>query len=156
MNPEGVLEESLSTEELVPVLETCKNLTSPNLRNKVTSFRYMRRYGVMDNIIKFKGSSKWANFQNNMFAGQASQSNKVFVFKMFEVGLGHGIELVRRMQSSRDLCNGWMMFYYVKGVKGWTTMAYHVYNASYCRVMTIAIVTCNSRMLKLSFYFERI
>jgi hypothetical protein len=43
------------------------------------------------------------------------------------------------MQSSDDLQNVWMMFDNVKRVQGWTTMAYHVYDLVYCKVMTIAI-----------------
>ena len=74
-----------------------------------------------------------------MFRGQDSQFDKVFVFKMSEVGLGSGIDFVRQMQSGGDLCNGWMMFHHVKLVKGWTTMACHLYHTSYFHVMTIAI-----------------
>jgi hypothetical protein len=152
---EGAQEQSLSTEELVPVLETCKNLTSPNPRNKVTSFRYLRRYGVVDSITKLRGSSKWAYLQNNMFPGQGSQSDKVFVFKMSEVGPGSGIDLVRRMQSGGDLCIAWMMFDHVKRVKGWTTVACHVYDSSYCRVMTIAICDMQSEDVEAQLVFWR-
>jgi hypothetical protein len=31
------------------------------------------------------------------------------------------------------------MFDHIKGVKEWTTMACHVYNATYCKVMTITV-----------------
>ena len=33
------------------------------------------------------------------------------------------------------------MFDHVKRIKKWTTMTYHVYDPTYCRVMTIAV--CN-------------
>jgi 6-phosphofructokinase len=43
------------------------------------------------------------------------------------------------MQLKGDLENSWMMFNHVKRVQGWTTMAYHVYDPVYCKVMSIAI-----------------
>jgi hypothetical protein len=155
LNPEGMPAQCLSMEELVPVLDKCKNLTSPNLRNKVASFRNLRRYGVLDSITKLRGSSKWAYLQNNMFPGQGSQSDKVFVFKMSEVGPGSGVDLVRRMQSGGDLSNAWLMFDHVKRVKGWTTMACHVYDASYCRVMTIAVCDMQSEDVEAQLVFWR-
>jgi hypothetical protein len=45
------------------------------------------------------------------------------------------------MQAGGDLENAWLMFDHVKRVQSWTTMVYHVYDATFCRVMTIAI--CN-------------
>jgi hypothetical protein len=129
---------TLSLDELVPVLDRCKDMGSPSIRNKVVTFRYLRRYGVMDSITKLRGLSNWAYVQKNMFPGQGEDSEKVFVFKMSEVGSGSGVDLVRRMQSGGDLENSWMMFDHVKRVKYWTTMACHVYDSTYCRVMTIA------------------
>jgi hypothetical protein len=43
------------------------------------------------------------------------------------------------MQLGGDLQDAWMMFDHMKRVKKWTTMAYHIYDSSYCRVMTIAV-----------------
>ena len=37
-----------------------------------------------------------------------------------------------------------MMFDYIKRVKQWTTMACHVYDSAYCRIMTIAICDMQS------------
>jgi hypothetical protein len=45
----------LSLEELEPVSYRCKGLHSPHLRNKVTTFKYLRRLGVMDGIAKLQG-----------------------------------------------------------------------------------------------------
>ena len=42
------------------------------------------------------------------------------------------------MQPGGDLDNAWIMFDHVKRVRDWSTMACHVYDATYCRVMTIA------------------
>ena len=47
----------LSFEQLEPVFEQCKQLNSPNLRNRIYSFKYLRRYGVLDGITKFRGLS---------------------------------------------------------------------------------------------------
>jgi hypothetical protein len=130
LRPEGVPAKTFTFEELVPVLDKCRYMNSPSIKNDVTSFRYIRRYGVMDGITMLRGCSNWPYVQENLFLGQGSDSDKVFVFKMSEVGLGSDVDLVKRMQ-----------FDHVKRVKKWTTMACHVYDSTYCRVMTIAI--CN-------------
>jgi len=57
----------------------------------------------MDNITKLRGCSNWAYIQENKFLGQRFDSDKVFVFKMFELGLGSGVDLVTRMQPGGDL-----------------------------------------------------
>ena len=41
-----------SLDELKLVFESCRELNSPNLCSKVTSFKYLRRFGVMDGIAK--------------------------------------------------------------------------------------------------------
>ena len=125
-------------EELLPVLDRFKDMGSPSIRNKVVTFRYLRRYGVMDSITKLRGLSNWAFVQKNMFPGQGEDSDKVFVFKMSEIGPASGVDLVKRMQPGGDLESSWIMFDHVKRVKHWTTMACHVYDSTYCRVMTIA------------------
>lgn len=142
--PEGAPRKTLDFDELVPVLDQCKHMSSPSIRNQVTSFRYLRRFGVMDSITKLRGSSTWAFIQDNKFPGQGSDSDKVFVFKMSEVGPGSGVDLVRRMQPGGDLEDAWMMFDHVKRVKSWTTMACHVYDSKYCRVMSIAVCDMQS------------
>ena len=42
----------LSLKELEPLFDSCRELKSPNLCSKVTSFKYLRRFGVMDGIAK--------------------------------------------------------------------------------------------------------
>jgi hypothetical protein len=66
---------------------------------------------------------------------------KVFMFKMSLYGPTSGVDLVRHMQLGGDLQNRWLMFDHVKHVQEWTTMACHVYNSVYCKVLTIVI--CN-------------
>ena len=92
----------------------------------------------MDGITKLRGLSNWAYVQHSIFPGQGDDSYKVFVFKMSEVGPGSGVHLLRWMQPSGDLESAWIMSDHVKRVTGWTTMACHVYDWTYQRVMTIS------------------
>jgi hypothetical protein len=48
------------------------------------------------------------------------------------------------MQPGGDLEDAWMMFDHVKRIKKWTTMACHVYDSTYCRVMIIAVCDMQS------------
>jgi hypothetical protein len=132
INPDRAQVQKYDLEELVPVLEKCKYMSSPSIKNDVTAFRYIRRFGVMDGIATLKGCSHWASVQENKFSGQGSDSDKVFVFKMFKVGPRSGVHLVQQMQPGGDLEHAWIMFDHVKRVKNWTTMAYHVYDSAYC------------------------
>jgi hypothetical protein len=144
LRPEGAPAKTFTSEELVPVLNKCRYMSSPSIKNDVTSFRYIWRYGVMDGITMLRGRSNWPYVQENLFPGQGSDSDKVFVFKMSEVGPGNRVDLVKRMQPGGDLEDVWMMLDHVKRVKKWTTMACHVYDSTYCRVMTIAV--CNMQL----------
>jgi hypothetical protein len=74
---------------------------------------------------------------------------------MSEVGLGSGMDLVRRMEPGGDLENAWMMSDHVKRVKGWTTMAAHVYDGTYQRVMTIACCDFQSEDKDAQVFFGR-
>ena len=79
-------------------------------------FKYLQRFGVMNVITKLRGLNNWAYIQKNMFPGQGNDSEKVFIFKMSKVGPGSGVDLVRRMQSGRDLEHVWIMLDHVKCV----------------------------------------
>jgi hypothetical protein len=57
INPEGTLVRKYDLEELVPVLEKCKYMSSPSIKNDVTTFKYIRRFGVMDGIATLRGCS---------------------------------------------------------------------------------------------------
>ena len=74
-----------------------------------------------------------------------NDSDKVFIFKMSEVGPGSGVDLVARMQLGGDLQLAWIMFDHVKRVINWTTMACHVYDFTYQRVMTSACCDFQSK-----------
>ena len=93
----------LSLNELEPVFNSCKELNSPSLRNRVYTFKYLQRFDVMDGITKLRGLSNWAYIQKNIFPGQGDDSDKVFIFKMSEVGPRSGMDLVWRMQPGGDL-----------------------------------------------------
>ena len=124
------------------VMDCFQMLSSPNIRNVISSFRSNNRRGVIDNIMTMKRESKFEFIHDSVFPGQAKE--KVYVFKMLTEGPGSGVDLIRRMQVGGDLQNAWMMFDHVKRVKDWTTMAYHVYDPQYKKVMTIAICDMQS------------
>lgn len=122
---------TLGLDELEPVFDRCKDMTSQCIKNHVTTFKYLRRFRVMDSITKLRGLSTWAYVQKNMFPSQGEVEEKVFVFKMSEVGPGSGVNLVKRMQRGGDLEDIWVMFDHYKRVKHWTTMGCHVYDSTY-------------------------
>jgi len=64
---------------------------------------------------------------------------------MFVNGIASKFNLVRQMQLGGDLQNAWMMFDHIKFVQGWMTMAYHVNDQVYCKVMMLRFVTYNPR-----------
>ena len=68
----------------------------------------------MDGITKLRGLSDWVYVQRSIFLGQGDDSDKVFVFKMLEVGPDSGVYLVRRMQPGGNLENAWIMSNHVK------------------------------------------
>jgi hypothetical protein len=55
--PQRLLAKTMTFEELVPVLDKCKYMTSPSVKNNVTTFRYLRRFGIMDSITMLRGCS---------------------------------------------------------------------------------------------------
>jgi hypothetical protein len=69
LQPVDAPPKKLSLEELVLVFDRCKDMAFPNIRNKVMSFRFLRRYGVMDSTTKLCGISLWTFVQENKFPG---------------------------------------------------------------------------------------
>ena len=67
----------LSLEELQPVFLSLQGIEFPHLRNKVTTLKYLRRLGVMDDIAKLRGVCTWAYIQRNQFPGQGDDTDKV-------------------------------------------------------------------------------
>jgi hypothetical protein len=57
--PQGVPAKTLISEELVPILNKYKYMTSPSVKNNVTTFRYLCRFGVIDSITMLRGCNNW-------------------------------------------------------------------------------------------------
>ena len=125
-------------------MDKFSNLSSPNIRNFVSGCKRFVRGGMgpMDSIMALKDYSGFKFIHENKFLGQSK--GKVFVFKMSVDGPGSGVDLVKRMQPGGDLQDCWIMFDHVKHVESWTTMASHIYDSKYCKVMTIAICDMQS------------
>ena len=65
--PDGELPKTLDFSELMLILDKCKYFNSPSIRNKVTSFKHLRRFDVIDSIMKLRGSSTWTFVQESKF-----------------------------------------------------------------------------------------
>lgn len=63
--------------------------------------------------------------------------NKGIAFKIFINLLASDVDLVKHMQVGGDMKNSWIMFDHVKCLKDQTTMACHVYDNKYCKVLII-------------------
>jgi hypothetical protein len=57
LRSEGASTKTFTLEELVPILDKCRYMSSPSIMNDVTSFGYIQRYGVMDGITMLRGCS---------------------------------------------------------------------------------------------------
>jgi seryl-tRNA synthetase len=57
IDPDGAPVRKYDMEELVPVLEKYKYMSSLSIKNGVTAFRYIQRFGVMDSIAILRGYS---------------------------------------------------------------------------------------------------
>jgi hypothetical protein len=123
----------LSTIELNNVFDKIFVLSSPNIRHTIKSFKDVTKgNGYSDNILELKRKLHYDYIQDNVFPIQG-------VPKVSTYWPTSGVDIVTRMQLGRNLENVWIMFDHIKGVQGWITMGYHVYDMSYCRVLIIAI-----------------
>ena len=137
--------EMLRGAELDEVMDKFRMLSSPNVRNIIASFRASAKgKGEIDRILEMKKVAKMEYIHDSIFPGQGQ--DKVYLFKMLVDGPGSGVDLVRRMQPGGDLQNCFIMFDHVKRVKPWTTLACHVYDSTYCTVMTIAVCDMQSKV----------
>ena len=143
----------LKPEEIQEVMDRFQYLSSPSIRNVISSFRSNNHGGIIDNIMTMKRESKFKFIHDSVFPGQGKE--KVYMFKMLTKGSGSGVDLVRRMQPPGDLHNAWLMFDHVKRVKYWTTMACHVYDMEYKKVMTIAMCDIQSEDTEVQVQFWR-
>ena len=69
LRPEGDSSRVMDFNDLVPVLDKYKYITSPNILNEVSSFKHFRKFGIIDSITKLCGASKWAFVQKSKFLG---------------------------------------------------------------------------------------
>jgi hypothetical protein len=67
IDPKGTPAKKFDMEELVPVLDKYKYMSSPRIKNDVTMFSYIRRFGIMDGIAMLRGCNHWAYVQGNKF-----------------------------------------------------------------------------------------
>ena len=143
----------LKLEKMEEVMDCFQYLSSPSIRNVISSFCPNNHGGIIDNIMTMKRESKFEFIHDSIFPGQGKE--KVYIFKMLTEGPGSGVDLVRRMQPPGDLQNAWLMFDHVKRVKDWTTMACHVYDTEYKKVMTIAMCNMQSEDTEVQVQFWR-
>ena len=132
---------TMTVEDMKIVMEKYANLASSNIKNAILNFKHIGRTNPIDGICQMRGCTTWPFVLRNMFPGQSVDDDKVFVFKMSEVGPASDLDLVTRMQPGGDLQDSWLMFDHMKHVNNWTTIACHIYDSQYCRVMTV--VVCN-------------
>jgi len=132
----------LKGENMEEVMDCFQYLSSPSIQNIISSFHSNNRGGVIDNIMTMTKKSKFEFIHDSLFLGQGKE--KVYIFKMLTEGLGSEVDLVKRMQPEGDMENAWMMFDHVRRVKEWSTMACHVYDSAYKKVMTIAMCDMQS------------
>jgi hypothetical protein len=136
----------LRGQELEDVLDKFEHLSSPNLRNTISLSRSGGKRGAYDSIMAMKWFTTIEYIHGNVFPSQ--DKDKVYVVKMLVDEPGSGVDLVKRMQPGRDLENAWLMFDHVKRVQKWTTIVCHMYDATYCKVMTIAVCDMQSKDTK--------
>jgi hypothetical protein len=136
----------LRGQELEDVLDKFEHLSTPNLQNTISLSRSGGKRGAYDSIMAMQRYTSIEYIHANVFSSQGK--DKVYVFKMLVDGPGSGVDLVKRMQPGGDLENAWLMFDHVKRVQEWTTMACHMYDVVYCKVMTIAVCDMQSEDTK--------
>ena len=107
---------TMTVEDMKTIMEKYANLASPNIKNAISNFKHVERTNPMDGIRQMRGCMTWPFIQRNMFPRQGADDDKVFVFKMSEVGLASNVDLVTRIQPGGDLQDSWLMFNHVKRV----------------------------------------
>ena len=119
LQPDDVPPKKLTLEEFLPVFDRYKDMASPNIRNKVMTFRFLRRYGIIYSITKLCGIILWAFVQENKFTGQEVGLEKVFVFKMSKVGPGMNPKwgLIFKVKPIRHFKGDILFFLFKKNFK---------------------------------------
>jgi hypothetical protein len=60
MDSAGASTRKYDLEELVPVFNKCKYMSSPSIKKDMIAFKYIWRFGIMDGIAMLRGCSHWA------------------------------------------------------------------------------------------------
>jgi hypothetical protein len=120
------------------VMDRFATLSPSNCRNFVVEARRFVCSGMntINSIVALNDNSNFKYIHYNWFPGQSI--NKVFVFKISIDLACSGIDFVQWMQVGRDIEHLQIMFNYMKWVKDWTTIACHIYESKYCKVLSIA------------------
>ena len=136
---------TMSKGELSLVFEKWSKLSTSSMNNMIFDAKVnLGCRGYVDNILKLKKGSRYDYIHDSCFPGQGS--DLAYIFKMSTVGLGSGVDLVRRMQRGGNLEFEFIMFNHVKRVLLWTTLGAHVYDPAHCKVMTIYCCDMKSKM----------
>lgn len=119
------------------------------LRKWIDEFRTDNQPCVdsVDSILKLKEKCQYDYFQGSLFPGQVSdnENERCYIFKMSTVGPASGVSIVKQMQKGGELEQSWVCFDHVKRIRGWTTMAAHVYDPRW--------VLCQLRIILKTFIF---
>jgi hypothetical protein len=77
-----------------------------------------------------------------------SSRTKNVHFQNVDKWCGEWSELHHTNAGCRDLQNTWIMFDHVKRVVRWITMAFHVYDLAYCKMMAMVVCDMQSKDTK--------
>lgn len=139
-------EKMLRGAELDEVIDKFRMLSSPNVQNIIATFRATaKKKGEIERIFEMKKVAKMEYIHDSIFSGQGQ--DKVNLFKMLVDGPGSGVDFVQRMQPGGDFQNYFVMFNHMKRVRPWITLACHVYDFTYCKMMTIAECDMQSKSI---------
>jgi hypothetical protein len=89
---DGIVE-LLNSEQLEHIQDKFLELSLPNVRNLVTSFKHSASHGYIDSILELNSMSYYDYIHECCFQGQIIRQ-KVFIFKMSINGVGSGTSLI--------------------------------------------------------------
>ena len=135
----------LSKDELILVYEKWSKLNTSSMNNMIFDVKVnLGGGGYVDNILKLKKTSRYDYIHNSCFPGH--RSNLAYIFKMYIVGLGSGVNLVCWMQKRRNLQPEFIMFDHVKHASFLATLVAHVFHPIHYKVMTNCYCDMKSKM----------
>lgn len=114
-------------------------MCSPNICNQISLFKKTLTWALLDSSLYSQPLVLTTTFKIVVCLGNKVGKSIIFSKRWLKGIDGCGVHLVKQMQLGGDLKNSYMMFNHVKHVQGWLTMACHVYDLVYYKVMFIAI-----------------